>query len=106
MPRLRAADVGHGGNDFRRDAQAAAALVSGAPIRSPAGDVIGALSISMPKDRFTAELQELLPERIKECAEQVTKAMKAAGQVPEKSPKKLGVDPTMRERQQPGGHAA
>jgi IclR family acetate operon transcriptional repressor len=55
----------------------------GAPIRSPAGDVIGALSISMPKDRFTAELQELLPERIKQCAEQVTEAMKAAGQVPE-----------------------
>ena len=39
MPRLWTADVGHGGNDFRRDAQAAAALVSSHGVRHqpPAG---------------------------------------------------------------------
>jgi DNA-binding IclR family transcriptional regulator len=50
----------------------------GAPIRSPGGDVVSALSISMPKDRFTADLQGLLPERIKAYAAQVTEAMQAA----------------------------
>jgi hypothetical protein len=36
------------------------------------------MSISMPKDRFTADLQGLLPERIKAYAAQVTEAMQAA----------------------------
>jgi len=50
----------------------------GAPIRSPNGDVVAALSISMPKDRFTADLESLLPERIKAYAAQVTESMKLA----------------------------
>jgi DNA-binding IclR family transcriptional regulator len=47
----------------------------GAPIRSPGGEVIAALSMSMPVDRFTAELEALLPDRVKASAEQATKAM-------------------------------
>ena len=50
----------------------------GAPIRRPDGDVVAALSISMPKDRFTADLQAVLPERIKAYAAQVTEAMASA----------------------------
>ena len=50
----------------------------GAPIRSPNGDVVAALSISMPKDRFTADLESLLPERMKAYAAQVTQAMNLA----------------------------
>lgn len=49
----------------------------GAPIRDANGEVVAALSISMPKDRFTAELEALLPDRIKAYAAQVTEAMKA-----------------------------
>ncbi len=60
----------------------------GAPIRGATGEVVGALSISMPKDRFTAELRELLPERLKQCAEQVTKAMKQAAQHASESAKR------------------
>ncbi|MDR3719692.1 MAG: IclR family transcriptional regulator [Bryobacteraceae bacterium] len=60
----------------------------GAPIRSVTGEVVGALSISMPKDRFTAELHELLPARLKQCAEQVTNAMKQASQPPRESTKR------------------
>ena len=60
----------------------------GAPIYSPTGQAVGALSISMPKDRFTAELRQLLPSKIKECAEQVTKALKLASQPTEKPSRK------------------
>lgn len=52
----------------------------GAPIRSPDGEVVAALSISMPTDRFSEELQSLLPNRMKAAAEQVTKAMELAEQ--------------------------
>jgi IclR family acetate operon transcriptional repressor len=52
----------------------------GAPIRRPDGDVVAALSISMPKDRFTADLESLLPDRMKAYAAQVTEAMKRAEQ--------------------------
>jgi DNA-binding IclR family transcriptional regulator len=50
----------------------------GAPIRSPGGEVIAALGMSMPADRFTAELEALLPDRIKASAEQATTAMELA----------------------------
>jgi len=52
----------------------------GAPIRSPSGDVIAALSISMPKDRFTPELEALLPQRMTAYAEQIGQTMKLAEQ--------------------------
>jgi DNA-binding IclR family transcriptional regulator len=50
----------------------------GAPIRRPDGDVVAALSISMPKDRFTPDLEALLPERMKDYAAEVTEAMRRA----------------------------
>jgi IclR family acetate operon transcriptional repressor len=49
----------------------------GAPIRSPDEKVISALSISMPKDRFSTELEDLLPVRIKDYADQVAHAMRS-----------------------------
>lgn len=52
----------------------------GAPIRSPDGKVIAALSISMPKDRFTPELEALLPQRMTDCAGQISETMKLAEQ--------------------------
>lgn len=48
----------------------------GAPIRMPDGQVLGALSISMPKERFTEELQAALPERVKSDGEAITEAMR------------------------------
>jgi IclR family acetate operon transcriptional repressor len=48
----------------------------GAPIRMPDGQTLAALSISMPKDRFTQELQELLPGRMKQWGEEVGEAMR------------------------------
>lgn len=48
----------------------------GAPIRSPGDEVVAALSISMPKDRFSPELEELLPVRIREYADRVTNAIR------------------------------
>jgi IclR family acetate operon transcriptional repressor len=60
----------------------------GAPIRSVTGEVVGALSISMPKDRFTPELHEILPQKLKQCAEQVTSAMKQKSQTASQSAKR------------------
>ena len=51
----------------------------GAPIQSPGGEVAAAISMSMPISRFTKRLEELLPTRIMECASQIGKALKAAG---------------------------
>lgn len=55
---------------------------AGAPIRMPNGEVLASLSISMPKDRFTEELQNLLPARLKHDGELVAAAMKRAEAVP------------------------
>ncbi len=52
----------------------------GAPIRSPEGAVVAALSISMPKDRFSPELEAMLPERMKAYADQVAEAIRGAEQ--------------------------
>jgi DNA-binding IclR family transcriptional regulator len=60
----------------------------GAPIRSPSGDVIAALSISMPKDRFTPELEALLPQRMTAYAEQISQTMKLAEQRAERVSRK------------------
>ncbi|MGC9998945.1 MAG: IclR family transcriptional regulator [Bryobacteraceae bacterium] len=60
----------------------------GAPIRSPSGDVIAALSISMPKDRFTPELEALLPQRMTGYAEQISQTMKLAEQRAERVSRK------------------
>ena len=47
----------------------------GAPIHGPKNEVHAAISISMPKDRFTPELEALLPERIVGYAEQIARAL-------------------------------
>lgn len=60
----------------------------GAPIRSPGGDVVAALSISMPKDRFTDDLQALLPDRINAYAAQVSEAMAMASKEAENATQK------------------
>jgi IclR family acetate operon transcriptional repressor len=57
----------------------------GAPIRMPDGQVLAALSISMPKDRFTEDLQGILPERIKRDGEEIADVMRRAEQIPEKA---------------------
>ena len=72
------ADVRERGYAWDREETVPGGRCVGAPIRSPGGDVVAALSISMPKDRFTADLQALLPERIKAYAAQVTGAMELA----------------------------
>ena len=50
----------------------------GAPIRMPDEQVLAALSISMPKDRFTEDLLGILPERIKQDGEEIAEAMRRA----------------------------
>jgi DNA-binding IclR family transcriptional regulator len=59
-----------------------------APIRMPNGDVLASLSMSMPKDRFTEELQALLPGRIKQDGEEIAEAMARADRAAEKPQKK------------------
>ncbi len=84
------AEVRERGYAWDREETVPGGTCVGAPIRSPGGDVIGALSISMPKDRFTLELQEILPGRVKQYAEQVTKAMRSSedgGETPKKTPR-------------------
>ena len=72
------ADVRERGYAWDREETVPGGRCVGAPIRSPGGDVVAALSISMSKDRFTADLQALLPERIKAYAAQVTAVMELA----------------------------
>jgi len=73
------------GYAWDREETVAGGLCVGAPIRSPGGEVVAALSISMPKDRFTGDLQALLPERIKAYAAQVSEAVKRAAREAERA---------------------
>ena len=72
------ADVRERGYAWDREETVPGGTCVGAPIRMPDGRVMGALSISMPKDRFTEELQQLLPARIKQDGEEVSEAMRRA----------------------------
>jgi IclR family acetate operon transcriptional repressor len=49
----------------------------GAPIRCKGGAVYSAVSMSMPKARFTKRIEELLPGLIVDCAGQIAKALPA-----------------------------
>jgi DNA-binding IclR family transcriptional regulator len=61
----------------------------GAPICMPNGEVLASLSISMPKDRFTEELQNLLPARLKQDGEQVAAAMRRSEKACDKPSKNV-----------------
>ncbi len=50
----------------------------GVPIRDETGLVVASMSISMPKERFTAELETILPPVMKKAALQIEKAAAAA----------------------------
>jgi DNA-binding IclR family transcriptional regulator len=51
----------------------------GAPIICQNGEVYSAVSMSMPKARFTKQIEELLPGMLKEYAADIAKAIKKAG---------------------------
>jgi IclR family acetate operon transcriptional repressor len=68
------------GYAWDREETAPGGTCVGAPVADPGGEVIGAISISMPTDRFSQELQALMPNHIKAAAEQITNAMKTAEQ--------------------------
>lgn len=82
-------EVRNRGYAWDREETVSGGMCVGAPIRTPDGEVFAALSISMPKDRFTEEFQQMLPERIKKDGEEVAEAMRRAEQSAEKSPKKV-----------------
>ncbi len=48
----------------------------GAPIFSPEGEVYSAISMSMPKARFTKQIEELLPKMMMDYASEISKALK------------------------------
>jgi len=70
------AQVRERGYAWDREETVPGGICIGAPIHTPAGDVVAALSISQPKDRCSAELEALLPERIRFYAEQVEETLK------------------------------
>lgn len=49
----------------------------GVPIRDELGQVVASISISMPKERFTAELESVLPAIMKKTALEIEKAAEA-----------------------------
>lgn len=49
----------------------------GVPIRDEKGHVVASMSISMPKDRFTADLETVVPAMMKKTALEVEKAIAA-----------------------------
>jgi DNA-binding IclR family transcriptional regulator len=48
----------------------------GAPVTGPNGEVYSAISMSMPKARFTKQIEELLPAMMKDYAAEISKALK------------------------------
>ena len=46
----------------------------GVPIRDEKGQVVASMSISMPKERFTAELETVVPAMMKKMALEIEKA--------------------------------
>jgi DNA-binding IclR family transcriptional regulator len=72
------AEVRERGYAWDREETVPGGACVGAPIRMPGGEVLAALSMSMPKGRFTEELQRLLPARMKQAGEKVTEAMRRA----------------------------
>jgi len=72
------AEVRQQGYAWDREETVPGGTCVGAPIRMPDGQVLAALSISMPKDRFTEDLKGILPERIKQDGEQIAEAMRRA----------------------------
>ncbi len=81
------AEVRQRGYAWDREETVPGGTCVGAPISMPNGEVLASLSISMPKDRFSEELQRLLPDRIRQDGEEVAAAMKRVERVPDKSPK-------------------
>jgi len=80
------AEVREQGYAWDREETVPGGTCVGAPIRMPDGQVLAALSISMPKDRFTDDLKGILPERIKRDGEEIAEAMRRAEQGVEKLP--------------------
>jgi len=53
-------------------------MCCGAPIQLPGGEVFAALSMSMPKARFTKQIEEVLPKMMIDHANEVAKGLKKA----------------------------
>ncbi len=70
------AEVRERGYAWDRGETSPGGMCVGAPIRMADGEILASLSMSMPKERFTEELQNLLPARVKRDGEAVTEAMK------------------------------
>lgn len=51
-------------------------ICCGAPVFGPGGEVFSAISMSMPKARFTKQIEEVLPAMMTDYAAEVTKAVK------------------------------
>ena len=49
----------------------------GVPVRDEKGQVVASMSISMPKERFTAELETVIPAMMKKTALEIEKAVAA-----------------------------
>ncbi|MFZ5925917.1 MAG: IclR family transcriptional regulator [Acidobacteriota bacterium] len=53
-------------------------ICCGAPIHGPGGEVFAAISMSMPKARFTKQIEEVLPKMMIDYAAEVAKGLKKA----------------------------
>lgn len=53
-------------------------ICCGAPIQLPGGEVFAAISMSMPKARFTKQIEEVLPAMMKDYAAEVAKGLRKA----------------------------
>jgi len=51
-------------------------ICCGAPIHAPDGEVYAAISMSMPKARFTKQIEEVLPQMMMDHAARIAQALK------------------------------
>jgi IclR family acetate operon transcriptional repressor len=51
-------------------------ICCGAPVQMPDGEVFAAISMSMPKARFTKQIEEVLPQMMKDYAAEIARGLK------------------------------
>lgn len=51
-------------------------ICCGAPVPMPDGEVLAAISMSMPKARFTKQIEEVLPQMMKDYAAEIARGLK------------------------------
>lgn len=72
------ASVRERGYAWDREETVPGGICIGAPILAPGGEVYSAISMSMPKARFTKRLEDVLPQMIVDYAARVSKALQRA----------------------------